>query len=196
MITEAEKSAFDAACAALERATDEVLRLEQQVEAGGGDLELARRRYERAQLDYRSCLLRLRAAALTAPPASKTRTVIVGSDAHLRQSLSVLLRVRRQMDTSDVDFFCWYDEASRSNPQLVIVDVGDRTLKIATWFLETLRNQTPKPYVIATAWPHLAGLLEGKVDSVVGKPLTTDHLLAAIDQFETAGAHPLDANDA
>ena len=107
MITPAEKSAFETARAALERATAELLELEAHVDLPAFVLASARRRYDLARADYISCELRLRASALTPPAMAGTSPVtvtVVSSDPHVRDSIAVLLRVHRRLAVRGAEF--------------------------------------------------------------------------------------------
>jgi len=184
MITSPDKAAFEVARVALQRATAELLRLKAHSDLPSFVWAGARRRYELARVDYFCCASRLRIAARApspAPEAAALTTVIIGSDAHVRESIAVLLRVHGRVAVHHAAPGRWYADPGYAIPQVVVIDVRRDSLTAAHWIIDTLRRLSPQPYVIALTWAVHTASLANRVDRAVAKPLAIRQLLAALD---------------
>lgn len=189
MTAQDDQAAFDAACLTLKQTADDVKRVGSDPYASEFAVARARRRYDQARLDYLCCHLRLRTANVSMEPGPAPLPVmVVGNDSHMKESLKVLLQVRRGIQAVPRAFERWYDDARWIAPRVVIVDVSDHSLAAASWFMKSLRDAETRPYRIAIAWPERAEQLTGLADAVVRKPLVLDDLLWIIDRIDSAVA--------
>jgi hypothetical protein len=70
--------------------------------------------------------------------AQRLTTAVVSGDAHVRNSLALLLRMHRGFAVEEADFERRYDDPDRDTPHVVMIDVREDRLQQAEWFARRL----------------------------------------------------------
>ncbi|MEX3960778.1 response regulator receiver protein [Paraburkholderia sp. EG286B] len=190
MLKPEDTLAFDTAVAELNKATQDLQRLEHDPTTSLAGLARAHDRYYLSKLEWlrRECRLRA-SAALEVPklPPGAGPTVIVGYDKWVRDSLAVLLGVKGYGRPKTRGFDNWH-EAWLEPSQLFVLDVSLFSRGASMLLVDGFNTSIERPHIIALVWPQDASSFAGKVDEVVAKPLVLNELTDAIDRVIAAAS--------
>ncbi|MEM5314375.1 response regulator receiver protein [Paraburkholderia sp. JHI869] len=192
MLKPEDTLAFDTAVAELNKATQDLQRLEHDPTTSLAGLARAHDRYYLSRLEWlrRECQLRASAAhPVPKLPPGAGPTVIVSHDKWVRDSLAVLLGVKGYGRSKARGFDTWH-EAWLEPSQLIVLDVSLFSRGASALLVEGFNVGIKRPHIIALVWPQDALSFTGKVDEVVAKPLVLSELLDAIDRIIAAATPP------
>lgn len=190
MLKPEDTLAFDTAIAELNRATQDLERLEHDPATSLAGLARALDRYYLSRLAWLRSECQLRASTAhripKLPPAAGP-IVIVGHDKWVRDSLAVLLDVKGYGRSKARGFDNWH-EVWLEPSQLIVVDVSPFSRGASTLLVDGFDTCIERPRIIALVWPQDVPGFTGKVDEIVAKPLALNELLNAIDRIGVCDA--------
>ncbi|MCP3726272.1 response regulator receiver protein [Paraburkholderia sp. CNPSo 3272] len=185
MLKPEDTLAFDTAVAELNRATQDLERLEHDPATSLAGLARAQDRYYLSRLEWLRSECQLRKSTTHGVPKLAPLAgpiVIVGHDKWVRDSLSVLLDVKGYGRAKARAFDTWH-EVWLEPSQLIVVDVSPFSRGASLLLIEGFDTCTERPHIIALAWPQDVPSFIGKVDEIVPKPVALNALLNAIDRI-------------
>ncbi|MEM5425904.1 MULTISPECIES: response regulator receiver protein [Paraburkholderia] len=185
MLKPEDTVAFDTAVAELNRATQDLERLEHDSATSLTGLARAQDRYYLSRLEWLRSECPLRKSAAHGVPKLAPLSgpiVIVGHDKWVRDSLAVLLDLKGYGRSKARAFDTWH-EVWLEPSQLIVVDVPPFARGASMLLIEGFETCIERPRIIALVWPKDAPAFTGKVDEIVTKPLALNALLNAIDRI-------------